>query len=104
MADLFDRMFPADPSYELKIPVEFFGSAINDYAMGYTTRPQIINFFNLDAEAQADLAVLCDAIDLKNPNERVIFCFDLLCVCRIVESGARYTTKATFRDRLGLGP
>ena len=101
MADLFDRLFPTDGSEN--IAVHYFYSAIVDYAAGETTRQQIIDYWALDAEAQADLNTLCDAVDaLSGKANKLAFGAELHAVLMFAEAGAKYTTKSAFRARLGL--
>jgi hypothetical protein len=102
MADLFDRLFPTDPNEE-NIAVHYFFAAMVDYAYGETTRAQIIAYWSLDSEAQADLNVLCDAVDaLPGTIAKVSFATELHSVMMFAEAGAKYNTKATFAARLGL--
>lgn len=102
MADLFDRLFPDDPNVE-NIAVHYFFSALVDYAAAETTRAQIIAYWLLDAEAQTDLNVLCDAIDvLPTLTQKMAFGTELHAVLMFAEAGAKYTTKETFKTRLGL--
>jgi len=101
MADLFDRLFPG-PDTE-NIAVHYFFAALVDYAAGETTRAQIIAYWSLDADAQVDLNVLCNAIDaLDTSIAKVAFGTELHAVLMFAEAGAKYNTKATFRARLGL--
>lgn len=101
MADLFERLFPEDPDGE-RIAVHYFFAALVDYGAGHTTRQQIINWWSLDTEAQADLNVLCDQIDALTPTGKMVWGTELHAVLMFAEAGAKYTTKQTFRDRLGL--
>jgi hypothetical protein len=102
MTDLFDRLYPTDPSEE-NIAVHYFFAALVDYAMGYTTRAQIVNYWSLDTDAEADLDVLCDAIDaLSGSIAKLSYATELHSVMMFAAAGAKYTTKATFAARLGL--
>jgi hypothetical protein len=102
MADLFDRLFPADPSEE-NVAVHYFHAALVDYAAGETTRTQIVNYWSFDSEAEADLDTLCDAIDaLSGKTNKLAFGTELHAVLMFAEAGAKYDTKADFRERLGL--
>jgi hypothetical protein len=102
MADLFDRLFSDDPEIG-NIAVHSFHAAVVDYGAGETTRQQIIDYWDLDTEAQSDLSTLCDVIDaLSGKVEKLTFGTELHAVCLMVEQGAKYTTKTTFRTRLGL--
>ena len=103
MADLYDRLFPAevDP-IEPRIAVHYFRAALGDYARGFTTRAQIVGYWSLDAEAQVDLDVLLARIDGGNASQVVIFLLELHDVLMITEAGARYQTKALFKTRMGL--
>jgi hypothetical protein len=102
MADLFDRLFPADAS-EKNISAHYFFSALVDYAAGETTRQQIIDWWTLDTDAQADLNALCDQIDaISGATNKMAWGTELHAVLMFVEAGAKYTTKAAFRTRLGL--
>lgn len=102
MADLFDRLFPTDPDGE-NIAVHYFFAALVDYAFGQTTRLQIINHWNLDADAETDLDTLCNAIDaLSGSVAKVAFATELHAVMMFAEAGAKYVTKAAFKTRLGL--
>ncbi|KPL05617.1 hypothetical protein AMJ85_11610 [candidate division BRC1 bacterium SM23_51] len=102
MADLFDRLFPSGEEPSDKIPVHAFRAAMGDYAAGYTTRSEIISYWSLDSEAQTDLDVLLAEINASTPLEKAFFLLQLHDVMMIAEQGAKYTTKAAFRDRLGL--
>ena len=100
MADLFDRLFPAEGE---NIPVHYFFSALVDYATGNTTRVQIVNYWSLDAEAEADLDTLCDAMDAEvGRANKLVFGTELHAVLMFAEAGAKYATKAAFVARLGL--
>ena len=102
MTDLFDRLFPADQNID-NIAVHYFFAALVDYASGETTRAQIVNYWMLDVDAEADLDVLCDAIDaLGTPLAKIAFGTELHAVLMFAEGGAKYNTKAEFRTRLGL--
>lgn len=102
MADLFDRLFPSDPDVD-NIAVHYFFSALVDYGAGETTRTQIINYWSLDTEAQADLNVLCNHVDgLSGVTAKMAFGTELHAVLMFAEAGAKYNTKSTFRARLGL--
>jgi hypothetical protein len=101
MADLFDRLFPTEPGVH-NIPVHYFRAALGDYATGNTTRAEIITHWELDADAQTDLNALCDAIDAKTALGKAAFLLELHDVMMIAEAGAKYTTKSSFRTRLGL--
>ena len=61
MTDLFDRLFPEDGD---NIPIHYFYSALVDYVTRNTTRAQIVAYWSLDAEAEANLDVLCDDLDV----------------------------------------
>lgn len=101
MSDLFDRLFP--PNDAENIPVHYFFSAIVDYATGDTTRVQIVNHWSLDAEAEANLDTLCDAIDaLSGKTNKLAFGIELHAVMMFAEAGAKYTAKSAFKTRLGL--
>ncbi len=100
MADLFDRLYPEEGE---NIAVHYFFAALVDYAAGQTTRQQIVDYWDLDAEAQADLDTLCDHIDgLGSATAKMAFGVELHAVLMFAEAGAKYTTKATFKARLGL--
>lgn len=99
MADLFDRIFDDD---ETKIAIHSFRAALGDYSTGDTTRTEIVNYWTLDSEAQIDLDVLLAAIDSKTDLQKAQFLLELHDVLMIAEEGAKYTTKATFKVRLGL--
>lgn len=101
MADLFDRLFLVDPDTE-NVAVHYFRAAIGDYVAGYTTRQQIIDWWELGAAAQADLAVLCDDLDSRTVLERAVRLIEIHDVLLFVEAGAKYTTKTSFKNRLGL--
>jgi len=102
MADLFDRLFPADSSVK-NIAVHYFFSALVDYATGNTTRTQIVAHWSLDIDAEADLDTLCDAIDaLSTATEKSVFGTSLHAVMMLAEGGIKYTTKSAFKARLGL--
>jgi len=100
MADLFDRLFPESGE---NVAVHYFFAAIVDYAAGETTRQQIVNWWSFDSEAEANLDVLCDAIDdLNKKTDKLAFGEELHAVMMFAEAGAKYTTKAAFKARLGL--
>lgn len=102
MADLFDRLFPTSIDTH-NIPVHYFTAAITDYIAGETTRSQIIGAWNLDADAQADLATLCDKIDtLSTVMDKVVFAAEFDAVMTLAEARLKYNTKSTFTTRLGL--
>lgn len=102
MADLFDRLFPTSPTND-KIAVHYFRAAISDYVAGYTTQNQIITAFGLDTDAQADLTVLCNAVDaLTTVTEKMRWLIELHDVMMIAESGLKYSTKSAFKTRMGL--
>lgn len=107
MADLFDR-FTADalldetPS-EKRIPGHTWPAVMNEYRQGEATRQQIINFFDLDSEAQTDLNALCDHMDAMNAMQKASFIFDLEYVLILMDQGMRYTTKSELKTRLGFG-
>jgi len=101
MADLFDRLFPED--MEPNIAVHAFAAAIIDYMAGQTTRAQIIAYWSLDTEAQADLNALCDAIDaLGTKADKIQFALEFDAVMLMAAHGAKYTTKTAFKTRLGI--
>lgn len=101
MTDLFDRLFPAS-SDTPNIPVHVFFSALVDYARGEMTRAQIVAWATLDAEAEADLDVLCDEIDSRNATQKRVFAIELHSVLMLAEAEVKYTTKAAFQATLGL--
>jgi hypothetical protein len=103
MTDLFDRLYP-DRSVEtaIKIPVHSFRAALGDYATGNTSRAEIVNYWNMDSEAQTDLDVLLVAIDSKTALQTAEFLLELDSVMIIASEGAKYTVKSEFRTRLGL--
>jgi hypothetical protein len=101
MADLFDRLFGTGEG-EGDVPVHGFAAALIDYAAGETSRAQIVGYWGLDASAEADLDVLCDAIDGMAAAARVQFCVEFHAVAMIAEIGVKYETKGTFAARLGL--
>jgi len=101
MADLFERLFPSSAEQD-NIPVHTFRAAMGDYAAGYTSRNEIVACWDLDIEAQADLDVLLSKINGLTALGKAAFLLELHDVMMIAEAGAKYTTKATFRVRLGL--
>lgn len=101
MADLFDRLFPTGEGEN--IAVHAFMAAITDYIAGETTKAQIIGAWSLDAEAQADLTVLCNFIDgLSTKAEKIVFALEFDGVMLLAAHGLKYTTKSAFKVRLGL--
>lgn len=101
MTDLFDRLFPM--GNEANIPGHYFRASVGDYVSGNTTRQEIINYWSLDSEAQADLNVLLDAVDgIGGSAGKARFLLELHDVLMISEAGAKYTTKASFKTRMGL--
>lgn len=102
MADLFDRLFPPSIDDE-NIAIHAFAAAIIDYMAGQTTRAQIIAYWTLDTEAQADLNTLCNAIDaLGTKADKIQFALEFDAVMLMAAHGAKYTTKSSFKTRLGL--
>lgn len=102
MTDLFDRLFPAN-SDEANIPIHAFHAAVVDYIAGETTRNQIISYWSLDTDAQTDLNNFLDAVDgISGATNKLAFAAELDCVMKLTEEGAKYTTKAEFKTRLGL--
>jgi len=102
MADLFDRLFPADTTEE-NIPVHAFMAAITDYIAGETTRNQIIACWVLDASAQVDLNALCDNIDdIVQKINKIVFALELDSTMILCEGGLKYITKTAFKNRLGI--
>lgn len=101
MADLFDRLFPTDDSEN--IALHSFHAAVVDYIAGETTRQQIIDYWTLDTEAQADLNAFLDAVDaITGAVNKLAFATELDAVMKMAEEGAKYTTKTAFKTRLGL--
>ena len=98
MTDLFDRIFTEDDN----IAIHSFRAALGDYAAGFTTRAEIVNYWSLDSEAQVDLDVLLGKIDSSSNLQKAGFLLALHDVMMIAEEGAKYTTKAAFKTRLGL--
>jgi hypothetical protein len=101
MADLFERLYPTGQG-ESSIGVHYLRAALGDYATGNTTKAQIVSAFSLDSEAEADLTVLCNAIDSKAALGKAAFLLELHDVMMIAESGLKYATKAAFKTRMGL--
>ena len=101
MTDLYDRLYNPDPGVE-NIAVHYFRAAMGDYATGNTTRAEIINYWQLDSEAVADLDVLLGRIDSANNLSKAVFLLELHDVLLITEAGAKYQTKAEFKTRMGL--
>lgn len=101
MPDLYDRLFVESADYD-SIAVHSSRAALGDYAAGYTTRTQIVNYWDLDAEAQIDLDVLLARLDAASPLEKVLFLLEYHDVALITEEGAKYQTKAEFKTRMGL--
>ena len=100
MADLFDRLFVVQTN---KIPVHAFIAAITDYIAGETTKNQIINVWELDAEAQADLNAMCTNIDgLSSKAEKIIHALEIDSTMLLCEAGLKYMTKSALKTRLGL--
>lgn len=101
MTDLYDRMFNPVSGVE-NIAVHYFRAAMGDYTRGYTTRAEIISYWQLDAEATSDLDVLLARIDSANNLGKAVFLLELHDVLMITEAGAKYQTKAEFKTRMGL--
>jgi len=103
MADLFERLF-IHTDDQPNISVHVFWGALCDYVDGQnTTRAEIIALWELDAEAQADLHVLCDALDAAaGAVDKLVIMIRLHTVMLIAEQGLRYNTRTAFRNRLGL--
>lgn len=100
MADLFDRLFPAEGG---NIPIHGFHAAIADYVAGETTRTQIVAAWALDIEAQADLDILLAAVDaLVGLDAKLRFVLELDATMTLAELGLKYADKASFKTRLGL--
>ena len=100
MPDLFERGF-VKGDYD-KIAGHYIRAALGDYAAGYTTRAKIINFFEMDSEAQSDINILCDHLDGLNASLKIKWLVEFHDVWNIAEAGAKYLTKADFKTRLGL--
>ena len=101
MTDLYDRLFNPDEGVS-NIAVHYFRAALGDYTMGHTTRAEIVNYWSLDTDAQADLDVMLAEIDAGTNIQKVIFLLNLHDVLMITEAGAKYQTKAEFVARMGL--
>ncbi len=102
MADLFDRLFDQAFSDE-GIAVHSFRAAVGDYVAGYTTRNQIVAWWAMDSEAQADLDALLATVDaIPTMVGKVSWVLQLHDVMLISEEGAKYTTKSDFKTRLGI--
>ena len=102
MTDLYDRLFPTDPSAE-NIAVHAFHAAIVDYIAGETTEAQIIGAWSLDADAQADLDTLLTAVDaLTGLDEKLRFVTEFDAVMKLASADLKYNTKGAFAMRLNL--
>lgn len=103
MADLFDRLFPDIAGLPIpNISVHTMRAALGDYAAGHSSRAEIVAYWDLDTDAQNDLDALLTAIDSKSALGKAAFLLELHDVMLIAQAGAKYTTKADFRTRLGL--
>jgi len=102
MADLFDRIFVQDDSYK-KIPVHTFHGVMVDMIEGGYTRAEVINDLELDAEATADLdALIAKVQSVSQLEQKHRFANLFHAVGIMAETGLKYTTKSSFRIRLGL--
>jgi len=102
MADLFERIFVGDASYE-KIGVHTFHAVLVDLIEGGSTRAQVISGLNLDAEAEAQFDVLIAKIQsVGSLAEKHRFANEFHAVGMIAEVGLKYTTKIAFKTRLGF--
>lgn len=102
MTDLFDRLYPPTIGTDNIAGHRFF-AAMTDYAAGFTTRQEMINFWSLDAEAQVDLNALCDDLDAQSTvSGKMRWLQELHAVMMIAESGIKYATKSEFRTRIGI--
>ena len=106
MASLLDHFLPTagDSGFPEKIAVHTFEAALNDYARGFTTRNEIINFWDLtDTQETDQLDTLLAFIDAQPglPN-KTIKLYDIGKVLTIVESGEKYQTGTELAERLGL--
>lgn len=82
-----------------KIPVHAFMAALAEVKRGQATRAQLINLFNLDSAAQADLNALADRFnDAINPLTGT----ELHDVLLLAESGLAYKTVNALKNRLGV--
>jgi len=104
MTDLYDRLFPQfDETGSDKIPSHVFTGAIDDYVAGYTTRQQIITGFALDSDAVADLDKLLAHVDgLVGVQAKMRWLQEFHSTCMLAEDHLKYTTKASFADRVGM--
>lgn len=102
MADLFDRLFVTEG--DDKIAVHTFHAALVEYADGQaTTKAQIITALALDAEAEADLTALCNAVDAASGvANKLLFVTRFHAAALLAEKKLKYHTKAAFRARMGL--
>lgn len=102
MADLYDRLFPADTDAE-NIPVHGFFSAMVDYTKGVITEAEIITLFSLDAEAQSDLSNLTGRIDvLTTKEDKVLWLLEFHSIMLASDARINYLDKTSFTDRLNL--
>jgi len=102
MADLFDRIFVRDVSYE-KIAVHTFHAVLVDLIEGGSTRIQVIDGLSLDAEAVVQFDVLIAKIQSVGTLAQMHrFANEFHAVGLLAEIGLKYTTKSAFKTRLGL--
>lgn len=99
MANLVERLIGID-GYGEKIPVHQFMAAISELGRGHVTRAQIIAYFNLTLDEEADLDWLINKASGFNQLSREWFCRELHDIMLLAENGAKYTDRTSFVNRV----
>ena len=106
MADLLDHFLPTAgaPGFPEKIAVHTFGAALKDYAQGFTTRNEIVVFWDLDDAAEQNQldAVIAQLDAIAQESLRLLRADEYETVLRITETGEKYQIKSEIATRLGL--
>jgi hypothetical protein len=98
MADLYDRILgtPGD------IPIHQFSAGLVDLLTGGSTRNQVVNAWNLDTEAAAQLDTLIGEINgLPNLTAKLGYLREFDSVLLLAERGVKYATRNAFLTRFG---
>ena len=102
MADLYDRLFPADEGIQ-NISTHLFEAAMVEYMAERITEAQMVAYWQLDSEAQADLTTLLGQLNaLTTTITKLFFLRQLASVNIMTEAGLLYNNKAAYVERLGL--
>jgi len=103
MADIYDRIFGGNPANEAPpLNVHNLTAALTLVQCGNFTATQVKNHFNMDTAAQGNFDGLVTLItNASTVADKAIFISKLEAVSIATESGI-YTTKAAFKDALGI--